>query len=128
MLAQADPSIDTSRMFNVQWYVKRRLGMMGYDEEEDKDAIENAMAYNTRARIEMAMPRTLKIVPRPMPFCVVQFQAYVLPQLKSRTSNRKQRCEQHTMLQPVLTAVVRAAQVKQDRSADAVHRPPQPTI
>ena len=32
------------------------------------------------------------------------------------------------MLQPVLTAVVRAAQVKQDRAADAVHRPPQPTI
>ena len=51
MLALADPSIDISRIFNVQWYVVRRLGMMGYDEEEDKEEFEDAMAYNTRARI-----------------------------------------------------------------------------
>ena len=107
MLALADPSIDTTRMFNVQWYVERRLEMMGYDEEED--TIQDAMAYNTRARIEMAMPRTLKSVPRPRPLCVVQFQAYMLPQLKSRTSIKKQRCEQYAVLKPVLTAVVKAA-------------------
>ena len=91
MLALANPSIDTTRMFNVQWYVERRLMMMGYDEEEFEDAIEDAMAYNTRARIEMAMSLTLKSVPRSRPSCVVHFQAYVLPQLKSRTSGRKQR-------------------------------------
>ena len=89
MLALANPSIDTSRMFNVQWYVVRRFGMMGYDEEEFKDA----MAYNTRAQIEMVMPRMLKSVPRPRPSCKVQFQAYLLPQLKSRMSMNKQRCE-----------------------------------
>ena len=54
MLDLADPSIGTTRMFNVQWYVVRRLGMIGYDEEEFKDAIEDAMAYNMRARIEIA--------------------------------------------------------------------------
>ena len=85
MLALSDPSIDTSRMFNVQWYVVRRLEMMGYDEKE----IEDAMAYNTYTRIEMAMPRTLKSVPRPRPLCLTQFQAYVLPQLKSRTSSKQ---------------------------------------
>ena len=116
MLALADPSIE------------RRLLMMGYNKEEDEDAVKDAMAYNTRARIEMAMPRTLKSVPRPRPSCVVQLQAYVLPKLKMRTISRKQRCEQHTMFQPVLTAVARAAQVKQDRAADAAHRPPQPKI
>ena len=52
MLALADPYIDTSWMFNVQWYVERRLEMMGYDEEEAKDV----MAHNTCARIEMAKP------------------------------------------------------------------------
>ena len=59
MLALADPSIDTTRMFNVQWYVERRLGMMGYDEEEFEDAIEDMMAYNTRVRIEMTMYKTI---------------------------------------------------------------------
>ena len=105
MLTLAHPSIDTSRMFNAQWYVVLRLEMMGYDEEK----FEDAMTHNTCVRIEMAMSRTLKSVPQPRPWCVAQFQAYVLPQLKSRTSSRKQRCEQHTILQPVLTAVVRAA-------------------
>ena len=128
MLALADPSIDTTRMFNVQWYIERRLLMMGYNKEEDKDVIEDAMANNTRARIEMAMPRTLKSVPRPRPSRVVQFQVYVLPQLKSRTSSRRQRRGQHAKFQPVLTVVAQAAQVKQDRAADAVHRPPQITI
>ena len=45
MLALTDPSIDTSRMFNIQWYVERRLGMMGYHGEE----FEGVMAYNMRA-------------------------------------------------------------------------------
>ena len=123
MLTLAATFIDTSRMFNIKWYVVLRLGMIGYDNEEFKDAL----AYNTHARSEMAMSRTLKSVPQPRPWCVAQFQAYVLPQLKS-TSSRKQRCEQHTLAQPVLTAVVRAAQVKQDQAADAVYRPPQPEI
>ena len=99
MLALVDPSMDTTKMFNVQWYVEMRLEMMGYDVE--MDVIQDAMVYNTRARIEMATPRTLKSVPRPRPSCVVQFQAYALPLLKSRTNSR---CD--TMLQPVLTAVV----------------------
>ena len=97
---------------------------MGYDGEDAEDT----MAYNTCARIEMAKPRALKSVPRPRPSCVAQFQAYVLPQLKSRMSSRKQRCERHSMLQPVLTAAVQAAQVNQDRAADAVHQTPQPKI
>ena len=104
VLALVDPSIDATRMFGVQGYVELRLRTMGYDEEVDENVIQDAMVYNTRTRIEMAMPRTVKSVPRPRPSCVVQFQAYVLPQLKSRTSSR---CD--TMLQPVLTAVVRAA-------------------
>ena len=124
VLALANPFIVISRMFNAQWYVVKRMEKIGYSEEE----VEEAMCANTRTRIEMATPRTLKSVPQPRPLCVTQFQAYVLPQLKSRTSSRKQRCEQHIMLQPVLTAAVRAVQVKQDRTADAVHRPPQPTI
>ena len=126
MLALVDPSIDTTGMFKVHWYVEQRLEMMGYDVEED--LIQDAMVYNTRARIEMARARTLKSVPRPRPSCVVQFQAYVLPQLKSRTSSRRQRRGQHAKSQPVLTVVARAAQVKQDRAADAAQRPPQPTI
>ena len=86
------------------------------------------MAYNTRARIEMSMPRTLKSIPRPRPSRVVQFQAYMLPQLKSRTSIiNKQRCEQYAVLKPVLTVVVRAAQLTQDPAADAVHTPPPQT-
>ena len=48
--------------------------------------------------------------------------------MKSRTSSRRQRRGQHAKFQPVLTVVARAAQVKQDRAADAVHQPPQPTI
>ena len=67
MLALADPSIDAIRMFNVQWYVVRILGMMGYDKEEDEEEFEDVKAYNTRARIEMATLRTLKSVPRPRP-------------------------------------------------------------
>ena len=104
MLTLAATFIDTSRMFNIKWYVVLRLGMIGYDNEEFKDAL----AYNTHARSEMAMSRTLKSVPRPRSSCVVQFQAYMLPQLKSRTSIKKQRCEQYAVLKPVLTAVVRA--------------------
>ena len=107
MLALVDLSIDATRMFDVQEYVDPRLRIMGYDEEVDEGVIQDAMVYNTRARIEMAMPRTLKSVPRPRPSCVVQFQAYVLPPLKSRTSSRRQRCKQHAMFQPVLTAVAR---------------------
>ena len=118
MLTLVDPSIDTTEMFNVQGYAVWRFG--GVDDEDLEVAIEDAMAYNTRTRIEMTMPRTLKSAPRPRPSCMAQFQAYVLPQLKSRTSSRKQRREQHAMFQPVLTAVARAAQVKQDRAADAV--------
>ena len=52
MLALANPSIDISRMFNVQWYVVRRLEAMGCDGEDAEDV----MAYNTCARIEMAKP------------------------------------------------------------------------
>ena len=81
------------------------MGMRGYDKKE----FENAMAYNTHARIEMVMPQTLKSVPQPRSSSVVQFQAYMLPQLKSRTSIKKQRCEQYAVLKPVLTAVVKAA-------------------
>ena len=55
MLALADPSIDASRIFNAQWYVIRRLEVMGYDGEDAEDT----MAYNTCARIEMAKPRAL---------------------------------------------------------------------
>ena len=47
MLALVDPSIDTTQMFNVQWYVELRLEMMGYDVEED--VIQDIMVYNTRA-------------------------------------------------------------------------------
>ena len=47
MLALVDPSIDATGMFNAQWYIERRLEMMGYDVEED--VIQDAMVYNTRA-------------------------------------------------------------------------------
>ena len=71
MLALVDPSIDTTQMFNAQWCAELRLDMMGYDVEED--VIQDAMVYNTRAQIEMTMPRTLMSVPPPRPSCVVQF-------------------------------------------------------
>ena len=48
MLALVDPSINTTGMFNVQWYIERRLEMMEYDVEED--VIQDAVVYNTRAR------------------------------------------------------------------------------
>ena len=84
--------------------------MMGYDNEEFQDVT----AYNTRTRIKMTMPRTLKNVPRPRPSCVVHFQAYVLPQLKAeRASTNK--------------GVSSAAQVTQNQAADAVHTPPPQT-
>ena len=106
-------------MFNVQWYVVRRLEMMGYDEEE----FEDAMAYKTRARIEMATPRTLKSVPWPRPSCAVQFQAYVLPQLKSIN---KQRCKQYAVLKTVLTVVAITVQVTSHKTKKltlSIHHP-----
>ena len=85
MLALSNPSIDTSQMFNVEWYVVKRMEKMGYSEED----LDDAMVANTCARMEMATPRTLKSVPRPRPSCVVQFQAYVLPQLKKQNEHQE---------------------------------------
>ena len=60
MLALADPSIDISRIFNVQWYDVKRMEKIGYSEK----VVEDDMCANTRTRIEMITPRTLKRVPR----------------------------------------------------------------
>ena len=102
MLALSDPSIDTSQMFNVLWYVIEKMENRGYSEED----LDDAMAANTRARIEMETPWTLKSALQPNPSCVARFQAYVLSEIKSRMSIRKQRGEQCTMMQHVLTTAV----------------------
>ena len=57
-LALFDPSIDTSSMFNVESYVTERMEKMGHSKED----LNYAMAANTRARIKMETPRTLKNV------------------------------------------------------------------
>ena len=58
MLELVDPAIDTSRVFNIKWYAVKRMEKIGYSKEE----LDDAMCANTRARIEMAMPRMLKSI------------------------------------------------------------------
>ena len=116
MIALFDLVIDTNRLFNTKWYVAERMEKMGYSKED----LDGGMCANTYARIEKETSRTLIRALQPKSLCVAQFQVYVFPKTKSKTSIRK-KYEKYAMMQPVLPSVVRASQVTQDQAADDVH-------